>query len=227
MLGLEEVKGLVFGEKPHKGSVEPTSLVDRSRWGNDGTHTAITMVQLPSGLWVRSFVNASNSKVTITDHISLKPPVAYAFGCWAYFDTVSGNQYLMSKGGEGVTGAGYSIRRVGTSVFAYIYNAAGDRQDLAGIDRTVAVGTWYHIIITVTGSAYFGYLNGAETFTDATVVGVKHLAGDMLIGRRQDDVSGTLDGDIGLPFVKSYAPNAAWARALFDKQKHLFGIGRC
>ena len=59
-----ESSGLVLCEKPSIGSVAPTKLTDRSRFGNDGTWTAITAKQLPSGLWVSTY-NGTTSKIAI------------------------------------------------------------------------------------------------------------------------------------------------------------------
>jgi len=78
--------GLVFAEKPSIG-IEPTRLYDRSRHGNHGTYTDITDVQLPSGLWVRSF-NGSTSKIVIPIHYSqniIKED--FTLKIWAWLDT--------------------------------------------------------------------------------------------------------------------------------------------
>ncbi len=59
--------GLVLSERLHVGGVAPPGLFeDESRGGVTGTHTAITMTRLASGLWVPSY-NGTSSKIAIGD----------------------------------------------------------------------------------------------------------------------------------------------------------------
>ena len=61
------INDCVLDERRYTGATPPpATFEDVSRYGNDGTHTAITWVRLPSGLWVRSF-NGATSVVTVGD----------------------------------------------------------------------------------------------------------------------------------------------------------------
>jgi len=84
--------GRVFAEKPSIG-IEPTRLYDASRrFKNHGTHTDVTMVRLPSGLWVRSF-NGSSSKVTISDAPSLDISLGITLLVWVNVTARPGPDY--------------------------------------------------------------------------------------------------------------------------------------
>ena len=63
---MDKSTGLVLWDKPYTGSITPTSLVDRSRFGNDGVWTSGTALQLPSGLWVVTY-DGSATKIAIGD----------------------------------------------------------------------------------------------------------------------------------------------------------------
>lgn len=89
--------GLILREKPYFGPVTPTSLVDRSRFGNNGAFTNITMSQLPSGLWVREHNSATN-RVSFSNNLI---KAAGAINLWVYWQrlsTVSGvSQYIIGN----------------------------------------------------------------------------------------------------------------------------------
>lgn len=102
--------GLVLGEKPSVG-IEPTRLPDRSRFGNHGTYTNITDVQLPSGLWVRE-CNGTSSKVDVGD---IANPVK-SVGLWVYpdnhtrsiMDLDSGTHSIEIDASSDITATGWS-----------------------------------------------------------------------------------------------------------------------
>jgi hypothetical protein len=52
------------------GGPEPTTFVDKSGCGNNGTFTDITMAQLASGLWTYQF-NGSTSYINVSDTLGL------------------------------------------------------------------------------------------------------------------------------------------------------------
>lgn len=55
------INDTVLDERRYTGATPPpASFEDVSRYKNNGVHTAITWVRLPSGLWVRSFDGATS-----------------------------------------------------------------------------------------------------------------------------------------------------------------------
>ena len=86
--------GLVLCEKPYTGSVTPTKLTDRSRFGNDGVWTDVTAVQLPSGLWVSTY-NGATSKIAIGDTAQNIQTVCV----WVYPDDITTRSIVDLDGG--------------------------------------------------------------------------------------------------------------------------------
>ena len=123
--------GLVFAEKPSIG-IEPTRLPDRSRWGNHGTYTNITDVQLPSGLWVRTF-NGSSSIIDCGDL-----GVARALCFWFNPDSTT-ESILEEIDDVGVTISG------GTMVYGSWDNCFVD-----GVDTDTVTTGWHFIVLTST-----------------------------------------------------------------------------
>jgi len=123
--------GLVFAEKPSIG-IEPTRLFDRSRFGNHGTYTDITDVQLPSGLWVRTF-NGSSSIIDCGDL-----GVARALSLW--LNPNSTTESIL----EEIDDTGVTISS-GTVVYGSWDNCFVDAEDT----DTITTG-WHHLFLTST-----------------------------------------------------------------------------
>jgi len=104
--------GLVFAEKPSVG-IEPTNLPDRSRWGKDGTHNSVTMVRLPSGLWVRELTGAATSYIDVGNVGQLvKAALIWLFPdditTRSFMDLDGGTHSLEADGSGDVTATGWA-----------------------------------------------------------------------------------------------------------------------
>ena len=124
------------------GSVEPPAgWADDSRYGNDGVDTAMTWVQLPSGLWVKSFDGAT-SIVTIGDILSYIQTVIM----WIAPDDITTRSIIDIDGGTHsieIDGAG-DITATGWAAPIIYVNGA--------VAAAVALSAWNCIAVTTTTS---------------------------------------------------------------------------
>ena len=125
--------GYVLKERAYVGGASPPdSFEDESRFGTDGTHTAITWVKLPSGLWVRSF-NGSSSIVNCGD-----VGVARAIGFWLKSDSTT--ESIL----EEVDDTGITID-AGSMVYGSWDNCFVD-----AVDTDTITAAWHLVFITST-----------------------------------------------------------------------------
>lgn len=82
--------GYALKERAYIGSVTPPdTFEDESRFGKDGTHTNVTWVKTPAGLWARRF-NGVNAVVVIPLLSEITKAGTYTFHAWIKPDAVSG-----------------------------------------------------------------------------------------------------------------------------------------
>jgi len=214
--------GLVFAEKPSIG-IEPTRLYDASRFGNHGTHTNITMVQLPSGLWVRQF-NGTTSYITIPDDPSLHITDNISLVVWLYFIT------LPSDTGDSVSTI-ISKKHASTSFQMRISDSDTVRCDLYGLDDPFPSGSpaaldgqrWHHCAITYDGSYIRTFLDGNNQLADTATGSITSNTDVLEIGREPAGVRYT-DGYIVLPKIYNYALSAGQIKKAFEESRHWFGV---
>lgn len=219
--GLVKSTGLVFAEKPSIG-IEPTNLPDRSRWGNHGTHTNVTMVRLPSGLWVRSF-NGSTSFISLGNSPSLRFPKEFTISAWSN------------------AGAGVSTRLVAKSAYSdtrHNYRLIENSLitcDAAGNLLSHGFTDWrdgnYHNIVAQYDTDGFlkAYLDGSyDSQTDISGVTLATTGGtdqNVNVGRyRYSSTYYYNSREIGLVTLWNYALNPAQIRANFTAERSWFGV---
>jgi len=213
------INGRVLWDKPYKGSVTPTSLVDRSRFGNNGTHTDITMEQLDSGLWVRDF-NGTNSRIDCGSDNSLNFTKNFSVDFWLRCDAVDKEQGLFNRGVYQISG--YA---------AEIYSNNRIRVDLwqSGLGATFYTNTGvidaniiYHIAIVRNGASGLVYIDGADAtqLSQSMSDPVSH-SGSFVMG---NFTTHYLDGWMGLLKAYNYALTASQIFVIFQKERHYFGV---
>jgi hypothetical protein len=85
----------------------------------------------------------------------------YTVGVWCYFGSVSGVQVIWAKG-SGSPGANFGLAYLNGTAFTMTGGASGSASNaLAG--TTVAIDTWYLLIITNDMNNMNGYINGSST----------------------------------------------------------------
>ena len=145
-------KGLVFAERPHIGNTAPTTFEDTSRFGNDGVETAITKVQLPSGLWVSEF-NGSTSEINFGLRLSFVDQRAWTLITWVKI-TGTPSWHNLSTPNKAWN---YQIMVHSATSLTYY--------DIDGNSHVVSIGTiadaWHQVALTMDSSrATLGYKDG-------------------------------------------------------------------
>lgn len=213
-----KVTGLVLDEKLYTGSATPPdAFADRSRWGNNGTHTAITWVRNPQGLWVRGF-NGTTSYVNCGSVSSLKPTNAITLEAWIYI----GLPLIALRGGIIClqdAGTGYALRQraSNTTLFANI-NASPTGYVACGSDK------WAHTVSTYDGINLTVFVNGVLGATVAVAGLITYGAASLWIGRSTLENTHYFRGYISSCRIYSYALNAAQIRARFESTRHWYGV---
>ncbi|MBA7625921.1 hypothetical protein ES703_33355 [subsurface metagenome] len=219
--GLVKSTGIVFAEKPSVG-IEPTNLPDRSRFGNHGTHTDVTPVRLPNGLWVREFSGLSNSHVNIGSHASLlnldRGP--FSLEAWFYSFGVAPAPYQV------VLGIGkqfFQLYTLNMQFYFWLYFTTAATIIVAtGID-SISYNTWNHVVGTWDLTYGKVYLNGdlKDTTVDLSADSLVHFAGDRTVSR---DTAYWMKGYIALPGIYNYALSAGRIKQRYESKRHWFGV---
>ena len=220
--------GRVFAEKPSIG-IEPTRLYDASRrFKNHGTHTDVTMVRLPSGLWVRSF-NGSSSKVTISDAPSLDISLGITLLVWVNVTARPGPDYagIIDKEDALHPGGAYSLLlHTSGAPYFFIRNLADDGYQYPGDPSILTNGLWYHLANTfVSSTSIIGYQNGEVDTQKTTSVqtGIYTNASDLTLGYGTDSPY-WLNGYLALPEILNCALSAGKIKQIFEAERHRFGV---
>ena len=220
MQGSGKTTGCVLRDRAYAGLITPTKLTDKSRWGNDGVYTAITDVQLPSGLWVRQG-DGSTSITTIPLTSSLTFNRAITIAAWinTTVDQACGTIGTWAAAG-GNRRNGYKLYQEATPRFAV--GITLNYQDRIVLAATPAVGTWYHLVGRHDGTNLHLYLNGEVGATP--VAGTQNPwnapSGEFYADRGYD---GYHNGYTALCKIWNYALTPAQIRVIYQSEKHWFG----
>ncbi len=164
---MSKVRGLVLDPREFRGvSTPPDSLKDESRYGNDGVHTDITWVRLPSGVWARGF-NGSTSVINLGDRASLTfTSGPFSFFCWFRTSNVApvGKwYYFFDKGLEGVDGWSFNLSSAGGTEHSLLLNTSGPGWQQSRSNPVVSQNNrLYQIGFTRDGPAPLFYVNGVD-----------------------------------------------------------------
>lgn len=199
------------------------SLVDRSRWGNNGTFSNVTWVQLPTGVWVMNF-NGADSYVEIADSPTMRMAGGGTIEVWAYLRTAGEGGYsrIIDKSSDATGADGYKLQ-FNTNNVIYFKTSTG--ADLLSSNNALPFNVFKHIIITL-GSSRKIYVNA----TDVTASGGSetslppNVAGATRVGNRAGATDFTLDGYIGGLKLHSKALTQAEITRRFTAQRSLYGV---
>ena len=90
---------------------------------------------------------------------------------------------------------------------------------------TINTNKWYAIGFSRSGAAIAIYINGAaDTFTAGTHIDNITSARTLKIGVYDDKTSLPYDGQMGLWKAFNYALSAGQHAAIFQKERHYFGV---
>lgn len=245
MRGLVRSSGLVFGEKLSIG-VEPTNLPDRSRYGNDGTYTSITDVQLPSGLWVRS-IDGSSGMVNLGTNMSLRGKAQMTVMCWVKLTALTAaGHVLIGKEGTSITTdyewAFFIYDNDSDDNYHLRFGVSDDGNGGSDIhrlfmesDNQIADMNWHHLAAVVDLS--FRDNDDVKFFKDAVqavsskntgayVTSVYQANNSCRIGEteRLSGADWTLGGQIALPDQLNYALSAGRIKQIYESERSWFGV---
>jgi hypothetical protein len=229
---VSKITGLVLDERPHIGSVTPpAAFEDRSRFGNNGTHTAITWVQLPSGLWVRSF-NGTTSLITIPAAKCLSP--FNKNGLWstsAWIKPLSDGEADSGMIFSQLSGWWFGLfgEVAGTVRLAsYIYHSGVDAE--AYSTTTMTINAWHHVAMVYNRLATLRielYIDGAlcTLGTDTAGTGtVDDASANALILGNNGGAALTFDGSISGWRVRTLALRAGQVLTYFNAERAWYGV---
>ena len=217
-------KGIVLDPKVYRGEIEPPdALEDESRYGNDGVHTNITWVRLPSGLWVRSF-NGATSKV---EGNGLNAIANLTLMAWVNpgelpATSANGGSFVLMNGGVERKCFGFGI---GSGAGADGSKLTALIDTLAWVDSGYTFGsidTWYHIVCLRNSTTLIFYVNGVVQAGTSVVVpltgALTYTIGD------HGAISYPLEGLVAFPHIYNYALSADQINTIFAAERTLFGV---
>ena len=153
----------------------------------------------PAGFSVA--VTGTSSYLSVANNTAFDLPADFTIEMWVYFN-VTTDQTLIAKWWTGGQQWVLQFRAAGTDSIAnqhwrfYAGNGGQAAVDFQESSTTsVAIGTWYHIALTRSGSSYRIFRNGAQvgtTYTNATAI--TSTTDPLSIGQFGNNSSGGLNG---------------------------------
>lgn len=198
-----------------------TTLLDRSKYANNGAITGASWVRLPRGLYVLQF-NGTSNFVSLGTNAALYPAVG-SIEVWAkntrgnadtpFFGITNNSANWMYLGQSGPTFIGFSIKKSNTWYMATA---------IANPDIT----SFHHWVGVFDGTNMTLYKDGVATTPGAASgVGLNHLAGSTVWLERMGS-TGTVygKGQLALARLYSRALTSTEVTRRFTRGRHLFGV---
>jgi len=216
-----KTSGLVLDDAPNVSPITPTLLTDKSRWGNDGAFTNVTMVQLPSKLWVYE-LDGANAYVDCGHDASINF-ISQPFSAliWLYPTDISGNPYVIGDGRSSVDG--WNLWIIGGGNLLFRTNQTAATQTSNSLAGEIITNTWTLVGCTRDGASGRVYINGMDR-TDTIGVHIDPLATaqPVRIGV-ENDLSQDFVGYVALPHIYSYALSAGQINQRYEATRRFFG----
>ncbi len=212
--------GLVLDVASQVGGPQPgtVTLLDKSRFKNNGTMTNVTWTRLPSGLWVMNF-NGATSKVDCGSNSSLKTQ-NLSISLWVRMNDFVGVQYILGNCQRNVIVNGFGLTFNGTSLQLGVCDAAAS--DF--LARVVPSGNrFYHFSVTV-GTVLVIYVDGWASGVSAARTKTMVFPNNLFIGYAPAGTAYQLDGQIGLAKIYNYALTPAQIRNIYARERGYFGV---
>jgi hypothetical protein len=215
-----KTRGIVFEADVSRDVMPSTvTLIDRSRWKNNGTWTNGAYTRLPSGLWVGSF-NGTSTQINCGKNSSLNL-FHLTLLAWVNPSTADENGYVIAKF-SGALNSGYSLLWSGESDQISLVGGSATRTSNAVFTE---YGRWAFCAIVAGGGNVYFYHNGVSEGTAAVVLS-DSSASDFIIGNRD---GGTIfahyfDGYIARPRALNYMLTPGQILKIFNAERSLFGV---
>lgn len=221
---LKRNSGIVLNAKGYKQTSTPTSsLVDRSRYKNNGTFSNVSWVQLPSGVFVMQF-NGTTSYVEIADSPSMRMTQGGTILAWIKANSAgeSDNGRIIDKSSALGSVNGYLLMIAGTN---NIYFQINGGTFLISSNNAVPFST--HKLVAITfGANRKVYVNAVDvTASGGSETALPpNVSGAVRIGNRAGATDRTFDGQIVLPRIYNRVLTQAQIARIFTSERGLFGV---
>jgi hypothetical protein len=178
-------KNIVFETPIYRGVSSPpaTTLLDKSRYKNNGAITGATWTKKPNSIWNLYFDGNDYVKVPHNDCFNFVNKCSFSF--WANFSSfpAPGNlRYVFDKGNLGAS-TGWMILIDGVNPYVSLLIGDGVSAPAAHSNVLVA-GVWNHFVGTFEGRYEKMYQNGAwvHTMDFGAYITIANIATDLYIG---------------------------------------------
>ena len=224
-------KGLVFAERKHIGDTAPTTFEDTSRFGNDGIETAITKVQLPSGLWVSEF-NGISSIVTIADNSSFDIKTQVTALIWANITdiTLSHSTLISRYNTVGNLRDWVFTKSHGNGKIAVYFGDPANGSFEGNIitnDNILSNGIYFLIGFTFNVGTVIVYANGVAVGATVEAGAIPSLLYNPTVNTAVGAYANSTvlwTGNLVLSRIYNRALSPVEIADLFESERHLFGV---
>lgn len=222
------VNGYVFdGERSIDLEPGAATLLDTSRYGNDGTITGATWTQLPSGLWYLLYDGTDD----YTDLTNVLTDLRGAISLWANPGAAIDGEGVIISQSQGAAANEYLYLIFNTNKYRLDTWSAGARDTITW--GTPVINTWQHIVLSTDGATWVAYVDGVlEALTVAAGANNGEWFGDIASpdylrfgGLRVSNLNASdLSGGVSLPRIYNYPLSAGQARNIFETERYLLGV---
>lgn len=221
---MSKVTGRVLDVANYRGSVSPgvATLVDDSRYGNDGAMTNVTWTRLPNGLWAMVF-NGTTSLVTVPSSTVFDFTSVFTLETWFRKDDTLTSAFAFSRR-DGVSKGFDMGTHVDDNFLFRAYDSVGNKQIYQAFPAAApfVAGNWYHIVGASNGTSLVAWINAiAMTPTAHSGTLVPHTGANLLVGRYG---SLWLNGRLTLMRIYSYSLSAGEILQHYETERSLFGV---
>lgn len=222
--------GYALKERAYIGGVEPPdAFEDESRFGNDGIHTDVTWVQLPSGLWVRDCDGSLNNIDCGSDESLSNIHLPYrTLLVWAYTRSDGGNDggRFFDKQSGYTFGVG-SETVAGVLIDATVEQATTPANAITSTRLTLI--TWHQVVAVYNRLGTYHieiYIDGVVQALGTDTPGVGALSSDVGQGLvlTNDGLNLPFDGLLGLFKLYNYALTEGQIASFYQAERHWFGV---
>ena len=220
-----KTSGLVFRADLPFGSAAPdvVTLLDRSRYKNNGAMTNVSWLKLPSGLWVMDFTAASNNQVNIGNF----PEHDFTYHSFTtviwvnLLSNVTLDRDILARGTY--NSAGWFLYLSGDRRAQLYVSQSGAAQICEGL--TIPLNTWIFLTHTRAGTVLEAYINSVagHVYTQSATNPVS-FSGNMLLGARTSGGASFRYGYLSSPRVFNYALTPAQIWQIYQNERSLYGV---
>ena len=211
--------GCVLDVASQVGGVSPgtATLLDRSRFKNNGTMTNVTWTRLPSGLWVMSFDGSAG----VTKALTLSFDAITLLAWFKSSGAPVNYQTLISLNRDATHGAVMIYRAASEAIYGYISNS-GSSQSVSIPFNWTSNTLWHCVSVTVSGALLTLGLDGMTVDGPDVQTLVPAIAVSINLGYYS--AASKYSGQLALAKVYNFALTPAQIRNIYARERGYFGV---